>query len=135
MDNLTALAQPKRNKLLSRSGVDAKALQVKVERLTGNGTELVAQALPARTGMVWFDYTDLIHYFQDNRVPTGIQRVQIGIFRASLERQGRAEPVGTCSFNPERRCWVAVPETLLAAVCRAACHAPAGSATASPGRR
>ncbi len=84
-----------------------------------------------RTGTVWFDYTDLVHYFEDNRVPTGIQRVQIGLFRASLEHGlGTAtERLAACSFDMQRRCWVAIPDVLLASVCRAACHA----STASPG--
>jgi glycosyltransferase involved in cell wall biosynthesis len=95
------------------------------------GREIVA-VFERRCGTVWFDYTDLVHYFEDNRVPTGIQRVQIGIFRASLAREPgvTAERIGACSFDPQRRCWVALPETLLASVCRAACHAAtAGAAT------
>ncbi len=82
-----------------------------------------------RAATVWFDYTDLVHYFDDNRLPTGIQRVQIGIFRASLAREpgAAAARIGTTAFDPQRRCWVVLPEALLASVCRAACNAGAGS--------
>ncbi len=83
---------------------------------------------PARSGTIWFDYTDLVHYFEDNRVPTGIQRVQIGLFRATLAREAGAAPerLAACSFDTQRRCWVAIPDALLASVCRAACSGAAG---------
>ena len=92
-----------------------------------------APAQDRRCGTVWFDYTDLIHYFEDNRVPTGIQRVQIGIFRASLSRDSgnAAERVAACSFDTQRRCWVAVPDALLASVCRAACQTATGITSAN----
>ena len=88
----------------------------------------------ART-TVWFDYTDLVHYFAHNRLPTGIQRVQIELFRVSLLRSD-LDRVAACSFDPVRRCWVTLPPALLAAVCTAAVQPdlaePAGPA-AQPG--
>jgi hypothetical protein len=38
-----------------------------------------------------FDITDLVDYLQASRVPTGIQRVQIGILGAVFDR---ADPAG-----------------------------------------
>lgn len=119
---------------------DSKALVLPDDEAAGRGTRLRGcrplrpEADPPhgasqerRTGTVWFDYTDLIHYFADNRVPTGIQRVQIGLFRACLDlgSLASAERVAACSFDVQRRCWVALDQSVLASVCHAA--------TASPG--
>lgn len=117
----------------SKGGLPAltgsKALRIHSARLDIGQQRQAAEVLITRSGTVWFDYTDLIHYFEDNRVPTGIQRVQIGMFRASLARDS-GNPSGricACSFDTVRRCWVPVPEALLASVCRAACHAGGGA--------
>ena len=70
---------------------------------------------------VWFDYTDLLQYFTSNRLPTGIQRVQIELHRAALARsQVMGRPLG-CAFLPPRGGWVAVPEMLFAQLCAASC--------------
>jgi len=60
-----------------------------------------------------------VHYFAHNRLPTGIQRVQIELFRVSQLRAD-AERIAACTFDPARRCWVTLPPQLLAAVCAAA---------------
>lgn len=72
---------------------------------------------------IWFDYTDLVHYFAHNRLPTGIQRVQIELFRVSLLRAD-VERIAACTFDPARRCWVTLPPHLLSAVCTAAVQPP-----------
>ena len=80
-----------------------------------------APACELATSAVWFDYTDLIQYFRSNRLPTGIQRVQIELHRAALARsQAVGRPLG-CSFLTERGGWVAVPEQLFAELCAASC--------------
>lgn len=89
----------------------------------------------ASTALIWFDYTDLVHYFANNRLPTGIQRVQIELFRVSLLRLD-FERIAACTFDPVRRCWVTLPQPLLAAVCTAAVQPPdapdsGGGATAA----
>ncbi len=105
-----------------------KVLRIHAAKLDVGQQRQAPEVAVARSGTVWFDYTDLVHYFEDNRAPTGIQRVQIGIFRASLARDnGNASGrICACSFDAARRCWVPVPEALLASVCRAACHASSG---------
>ncbi len=93
---------------------------------------------PARaaTSTIWFDYTDLVHYFAQNRQPTGIQRVQIELFRVSLLRP-EADRIVACTFDPARRCWVSLPPALLAAVCTAAVQpdVPEGGAQAGTWKR
>jgi len=76
---------------------------------------------PSTVAAVWFDYTDLIHYFGGNRMPTGIQRVQIELLRAASHQPVPSlRPLG-CAFIPARGGWVAVPESLFAGICEAAC--------------
>ncbi len=87
------------------------------------------------TATIWFDYTDLVHYFAHNRLPTGIQRVQIELFRVSLLRPDHAR-IGACTFDPARRCWTTVPPELLAAICAASVRpeeADGGDGVVQPG--
>jgi glycosyltransferase involved in cell wall biosynthesis len=82
--------------------------------------EAVAWPPPGRvTSTVWFDHTDLAHYFSNNRMPTGIQRVEIELYRAA-RRRVRAEDgpqAGACAFDIERRCWVALPHATFDVLC------------------
>ena len=60
-------------------------------------------ALPA----IYFEYTDLLSHFHANRNPTGIQRVQIELFRASLK--GVAEtPIHACAYVDRLGGWIAI---------------------------
>ncbi len=109
--------------------VAARALRVERRPLRKASTRAAA-------GTLWFDYTDLVHYFAQNRQPTGIQRVQIELFRVSLPRC-EADRIAACTFDPVRRCWVSLPQALLAAVCTAAVQPdlPDGGAQAGTWRR
>ena len=84
------------------------------------GGRRVAQA--ASVPAVWLDYTDLINYFQDNRMPTGIQRVQIELLRAAQHRPALGRPL-CCTFDRARGGWVVVAEAAFAVLCEAACNA------------
>lgn len=79
-----------------------------------------AWPMPGRTtATVWFDHTDLANYFAHNRTPTGIQRVEIELYRACRRRihtsgTPRANP---CVFDQERRCWVVMPRDAFDLLC------------------
>ncbi len=54
-----------------------------------------------------FDVSDLISYFRNARLPTGIQRVQIEIIVSAIENGRR--PVKICSFVDQRDNWFEIP--------------------------
>jgi glycosyltransferase involved in cell wall biosynthesis len=60
-------------------------------------------------GTLFFDASDLLDYFRHNRAPTGIQRVQINLIAAVLERAPEAAVVG---FDPSGAGWKRLPAEL-----------------------
>ena len=78
-----------------------------------------ATATARSAGTIWFDHTDLAHYFESNRTPTGIQRVEIELYRAARQRvsaPGDAR-IGACVFDPRRRLWVVMPSEAFGSLC------------------
>lgn len=63
-----------------------------------------------------FDVSDLISYFSNARLPTGIQRVQIEAIRNAL-REGRHD-VKVCAFLDHRDEWVEISPALFLLLCR-----------------
>src|SRR3546814_11587342 len=55
-----------------------------------------------------FDLTDLVGHFQGQRLPNGIERVQIELTLAALEECGPRK-VMLCSFLNSREAWVEIP--------------------------
>ncbi|MBV9756581.1 MAG: glycosyltransferase family 4 protein, partial [Alphaproteobacteria bacterium] len=67
-----------------------------------------------------FDVSDLVQYFHDNRLPTGIQRVQIEVI-TSILASGRDEFSKTIAcFTPESSFWVPLDIDLFEDICRLA---------------
>jgi glycosyltransferase involved in cell wall biosynthesis len=62
-----------------------------------------SEAVPA----IYLDFSDLLLYFRHNRFPTGIQRVQIELFKASLNWKGSV-PLRNCAFSQNAGFWVDV---------------------------
>ncbi|MBB2163565.1 glycosyltransferase family 4 protein [Gluconacetobacter sp. 1b LMG 1731] len=56
---------------------------------------------------IWFDVSDLLGYFPDNRTPTGIQRVQISIIQ-SLLSGSEGEKIALCQFLEDENGWFLV---------------------------
>ena len=83
------------------AGVDA------AERLE----TLEAEAAGAATHVV-FDVSDLLGYFDNARLPTGIQRVQIEVITALLNEPTPGLEVRICAFTSGRDVWVEVPEAV-----------------------
>ena len=66
-----------------------------------------------------FDVTDLLAFFGQRRLPTGIQRVQIEVSLACLEQRFDPQPV-FCVYASARRGWVKLPHDRFDALCRLA---------------
>lgn len=83
------------------AGVDA------AERLE----TMEAEAAGAATHVV-FDVSDLLGYFNNARLPTGIQRVQIEVITALLNEPAPGLEVRICAFTSGRDVWVEAPEAV-----------------------
>lgn len=83
------------------AGVDA------AERLE----TMEAEAAGAATHVV-FDVSDLLGYFNNARLPTGIQRVQIEVITALLNEPTPGLEVRICAFTSGRDVWVEAPESV-----------------------
>jgi len=59
-----------------------------------------------------FDIADLIGYFRNARLPTGIQRVQIEVVGALLRDPPAEMQVAVCAFSEHRDGWVGLPAEL-----------------------
>lgn len=59
-----------------------------------------------------FDVSDLIGYFHNARLPTGIQRVQIEVISALLHAPPPDTHIVVCAFSRERGDWVRLPDDL-----------------------
>ncbi|MFC5343989.1 glycosyltransferase [Brevundimonas staleyi] len=59
-----------------------------------------------------FDISDLVGYFKNARLPTGIQRVQIEVVSGLLREPDLRFDVSVCSFSSARDHWVEVPTDL-----------------------
>ena len=58
-------------------------------------------------GSVFFDISDLIGFFGHNRLPTGIQRVQIEVIANRIALSGQASWI--CCYNDDREGWLEIP--------------------------
>ncbi|MGF6965265.1 glycosyltransferase involved in cell wall biosynthesis [Paraburkholderia sp. WC7.3g] len=68
-------------------------------------TDSVAFSGSTGSSPIYFDYSDLVQYFQHNRFPTGIQRVQIELFKAAQESESDV-PLRACAFVDGKNFWV-----------------------------
>lgn len=97
--------------------------------------ELVAMAEPAveaapdgAAAACVFDASDLLDYVRHNRMPTGIQRVQLNLIEHSLGR-GPAGAVVAAGFDGRSGAWKAVPRDVFSAL---AALARSGAALTDP---
>ena len=75
------------------------------------------RAGPGRAGTgLFFDVSDLLGYFPDNRLPTGVQRVQISTIGQILKGPD-GSGVTLCRFVEDRDEWHAVPHGQFLSVC------------------
>ncbi|MBB3475460.1 glycosyltransferase family 1 protein [Sphingomonas sp. BK345] len=80
-----------------------------------------AAAEPAQlpAGSTVFDVTDLLAFFGQRRLPTGIQRVQIEVSLACLEGATEPRPI-FCLYASARRGWIRLPPDRFERLCRLA---------------
>lgn len=76
------------------------------------------EAAPDRRahGMI-FDASDLVSYFQNARLPTGIQRVQIEVVSTALKSGGCSQ---VCCFSDAGKSWTRIPSSLFIELCELA---------------
>lgn len=67
-----------------------------------------------------FDVSDLMHYFHNARLPTGIQRVQIEVIRSVIEARHKDLNYALVCFTKQTDFWIEIPPALFAAFCKLA---------------
>ncbi|HEY1960889.1 MAG TPA: glycosyltransferase, partial [Rhizomicrobium sp.] len=72
------------------------------------------------TFSVVFDISDLMHYFHNARLPTGIQRVQIEVIKAALEAGHPDFSYALVCFTKQTDFWIEIPPALFQAFSRQA---------------
>lgn len=99
--------------LPASAATSLKEAQKLLHRLAGE----VADGAPMNTGKAFFfDVSDLLGYYPHNRLPTGIQRVQINTILNLLDAPGDWA-ITLCRFSETRDEWLAVPVPLFRSVC------------------
>src|SRR3546814_20383268 len=96
---------------------------------TRRSSDLSDSAAPAHP--LLFDLTDLVGHFQGQRLPNGIERVQIELTLAALEECGPRK-VMLCSFLNRREAWVEIPSASFRDIVSLA---TSGRAVADPARQ
>ncbi|WP_083528706.1 glycosyltransferase family 1 protein [Hyphomicrobium sp. CS1BSMeth3] len=138
LEDLSADSNSERTTMPSSIGAARSALAVVAEQLRDTGLSDRAQALEAiladkellsptfefddapadnkaAEDVVIFDVSDLMSYFRNARLPTGIQRVQIETIVHLLRTRGR-RGVKICAFVERREAWVEVPAAMFGAL-------------------
>jgi glycosyltransferase involved in cell wall biosynthesis len=82
-------------------------------------------AVPRRNNMddvftVVFDISDLMHYFHNARLPTGIQRVQIEVIKNALEANHSNFNFCLVCFTKETDFWIEIPQQMFQVFCKEA---------------
>lgn len=83
-------------------------------------SEYELQHPPEQVTHLVFDISDLVGYFNNARLPTGIQRVQIEVISALIVRPMPGVHVSVCTFSQARDHWTKVHEPLFLKLCRLA---------------
>jgi glycosyltransferase involved in cell wall biosynthesis len=76
--------------------------------------------IDSKTLQVAFDVSDLMHYFRNARLPTGIQRVQIEVIRNAIEAAAPGIAYSIVCFTKETDFWIEIPPLLFSMLCRQA---------------
>ncbi|HKM61512.1 MAG TPA: glycosyltransferase family 1 protein [Acidisphaera sp.] len=76
-----------------------------------------AQEREAVTRQLVFDLSDLVHYFHEARLPTGIQRVQIEIVDSLLDNPPADCTLSIACFTQQQDSWVELPTAFFRSLC------------------
>lgn len=82
----------------------------------GADFDLALLAEGASIPVIYLDVSDLVTYFRDKRFPTGIQRMEIELVKASRSWRGDV-PLRICSYVDEAAFWVDVDPAGLCDLC------------------
>lgn len=89
--------------------LDAILAQSRALRQVSGDLETGSVGYDGEPGEIVFDVSDLIQYFRNHRLPTGIQRVQIEIISIAIMRSMQNTRVRVCCFTEETDFWREVP--------------------------
>jgi glycosyltransferase involved in cell wall biosynthesis len=73
-----------------------------------------------KTLNIVFDVSDLMHYFRNARLPTGIQRVQMEVIRSAIDAPESDIGYSIVCFTKETDFWIEIPPALFRSLCRQA---------------
>lgn len=79
-----------------------------------------AKTVDGKNLHIAFDVSDLMHYFRNARLPTGIQRVQIEVIRSAIDAAAEGLSYSIVCFTRETDFWIEIPPTLFQILCRQA---------------
>jgi glycosyltransferase involved in cell wall biosynthesis len=112
---LGALVQGRGDDPLS-ADIELAALSARLDQLAAASPSEDAASSSGTPPLV-FDVSDLISYFRNARLPTGIQRVQIEVISAILADPDRPV-VKVCCFTDRRDDWLPIAEATFLHLCR-----------------
>ncbi|HWA02455.1 MAG TPA: glycosyltransferase [Rhizomicrobium sp.] len=78
----------------------------------------MARAPEAGALPIVFDVSDLMHYFRNARLPTGIQRVQMEVIRTAIEAMAPGVYYSIVCFTKETDFWIEIPPLLFDMLCK-----------------
>lgn len=76
------------------------------------------QTIADGTFTIVFDVSDLMHYFHNARLPTGIQRVQIEVIKNVIESRAADLNFALVCFTKQSDFWVEIPPSLFQLFCK-----------------
>jgi glycosyltransferase involved in cell wall biosynthesis len=84
--------------------VDAAAELKRLGVRARSGNLVRSGKTPSQKPVLYFDVTDLLVYFRENRTPTGIQRISVAVTEAALA-DSRGRDIALCAVDTESGSW------------------------------
>jgi glycosyltransferase involved in cell wall biosynthesis len=81
-------------------------------RSSGRNFEFKPPKAELVTDSIVFDVSDLMHYFFNARIPTGIQRVQINVIASTLAKTSPNRSVSIACFSAKNDNWIRIEPAL-----------------------
>jgi glycosyltransferase involved in cell wall biosynthesis len=103
---------------LARQGISVPAAVLEMSGPSRQDeTEADARVWNTDAQMIVFDVSDLLSYFGNARLPTGIQRVQIEVVSSMLLSSDPAKIVRVCAYSEMVDDWVLISKTFFLNLC------------------
>lgn len=113
-DSLVTLLRNEVGRLPARSG--EATLLTQLRDILAEDMAMAERAPDPRPTLV-FDISDLISYYANARLPTGIQRVQIETIEGAVQQEGNRD-IRLCCFIDGRDEWLEIPLDQMRAIAR-----------------